>query len=499
MSKYSLKKQLVVSAFLFAACILFACNSEFSSYAYEGDTTSQNDNETTGEIMSEVIDESDYILQEGGFLYEKPKKRMLMRSTKSVVNSFDEDEFRRRIKNAWDNGDTSVDIEDLGITTDMKDQLRDVYRSYINISPDYYFVSGGFSYSYLYTGIIDEFIIDYSVSDNERNEMITKYSDAISEFKKGVNSSWSDFEKIVYINDYLATLCEYDKKLTNPNCYNAYGVLVDHIAVCNGYSLAFNSLADKLGIKSYLVTSSTLNHAWNLVELNGNYYMLDVTWNDPTADRIGRARHYYLLKSYSWFNSTEGKHVASDYVIIDGISADLADDTKYDDYIWKEVDTPFQYINGYWYGSDGGNNISKYSCDGTDWIKEDDVISLSKNRWYVWGTTNSYYYTRDCVSLTSHNNNIIYSTPSIIYQYDFVDNKSTVLYELSDEEKENGYIYGLVKSSGNKLKYRVAQNPGSDTSVLGDVSLPSEVQIDELAPVVTIKYNSKEYNSFTSL
>ena len=48
------------------------------------------------------------------------------------------------------------------------------------------------------------------------------------------------------------------------------------------------------------VISGTANgggHAWNKVKLEGDYYYIDVTWDDPVPDREGRLRYdYYLTK-----------------------------------------------------------------------------------------------------------------------------------------------------------------------------------------------------------
>ena len=46
----------------------------------------------------------------------------------------------------------------------------------------------------------------------------------------------------------------------------------------------------------------TMNHAWNLIVLNGQYYQVDVTWDDPTWDLIGRACHTYMFCSDDAFS-----------------------------------------------------------------------------------------------------------------------------------------------------------------------------------------------------
>ena len=40
-----------------------------------------------------------------------------------------------------------------------------------------------------------------------------------------------------------------------------------------------------------MVTSEVINHAWNLIKLDGEWYQVDVTWDDPVWDRLGRVCH----------------------------------------------------------------------------------------------------------------------------------------------------------------------------------------------------------------
>lgn len=72
----------------------------------------------------------------------------------------------------------------------------------------------------------------------------------------------------------------------------AYGALVKKEAVCQGYAHAFYVLATRCGLEAYIVTSE--NHAWNIVKLDdGNYYHVDVTWEDPYDGDTGRPNKEY--------------------------------------------------------------------------------------------------------------------------------------------------------------------------------------------------------------
>ena len=73
-------------------------------------------------------------------------------------------------------------------------------------------------------------------------------------------SDLSKSEIALAIHDYLALHTRYDYSKDNTNLYNAYGVLVNGLAVCHGYALAYIDLLRKVGVESYFVSSSNLNH-----------------------------------------------------------------------------------------------------------------------------------------------------------------------------------------------------------------------------------------------
>ena len=101
----------------------------------------------------------------------------------------------------------------------------------------------------------------------------------------------SRFEKVLSIHDELANRIAYDKTFSFERAYDAYGALVDGLAVCEGYSEAFKLLCDKNSIPCVLVVGTGITsavpgpHMWNMVQMeDGKWYGVDVTWNDQTED-----------------------------------------------------------------------------------------------------------------------------------------------------------------------------------------------------------------------
>ncbi|MGF0108091.1 hypothetical protein [Clostridium sp. SGI.024] len=78
--------------------------------------------------------------------------------------------------------------------------------------------------------------------------------------------------------------------------HTVYGALINGSAVCDGYEKSVKLLANILGIESGIITSDEMNHAWNYIKINGKYYNLDVTFNDPVPE-TNKRRYTYFNKS----------------------------------------------------------------------------------------------------------------------------------------------------------------------------------------------------------
>jgi len=118
----------------------------------------------------------------------------------------------------------------------------------------------------------------------------------------GIDASMTDFEKELYLHDALVKRVTYNDAAY---AHNAYGALVNGVAVCEGYSEALQILLHRAGIPSFQAYGYANGgpHAWNYVQLDGAWYHTDPTWNDPDD---------YLVHSY--FNISEAM-IAPDHSI----------------------------------------------------------------------------------------------------------------------------------------------------------------------------------------
>ena len=134
------------------------------------------------------------------------------------------------------------------------------------------------------------------------------YNDIINDAISLLDDTMSDTEKALALHDYLVLRCDYDVKykyLDNKVMFTAYSALVNRVAVCQGYALAYIDLLNAAGIESKLVNSDEMNHAWVLVHLEDDWYHVDPTFNDPTFGtqtedgycKPGYVDHEYFLRS----------------------------------------------------------------------------------------------------------------------------------------------------------------------------------------------------------
>ena len=116
----------------------------------------------------------------------------------------------------------------------------------------------------------------------------------------------SDYELVCAVNDYLCDTAYYPPvEPYAPITHTAYGALKDGVAVCEGYACAAMLMLRALGIPCDLEVGTCIGgggHGWNLVQLDGQWYQLDVTWNDGSSSREDYllVNDDYMRKSRTW-------------------------------------------------------------------------------------------------------------------------------------------------------------------------------------------------------
>jgi len=196
------------------------------------------------------------------------------------------------------------------------------------IQNPYVFVDG-WTYQATIRGIVLRPDYVYSDTRAEHKRVDTAAAVAAGLQKTGITPEMSVEKKVRAIHDYVASVATYDsvaadaitagssEGLRVEQSQEAYGILVAGTAVCNGYAQAFQAIAEAAGLSSIIVTGQALSgvtvgpHAWNRVLVDGEWLIVDVTWDD--ADALGTHEQYLLVDPSSALLNT--RTADSDWVV----------------------------------------------------------------------------------------------------------------------------------------------------------------------------------------
>lgn len=205
-------------------------------------------------------------------------------------------------------------------------EVADMYLRILDEHPEFFWLGNGYSYSsvpIINITVFSPFI--YDIEKSEIQKMRTEAENKASEILSGISEFSSDYAKELYLHNALITTTQYDNEcagrilsgVTDEFMPSAtiYGALCTDKAVCSGYAAAFQYLCTKIGLECRRVcgyiNSDTEeereffvdgSHAWNIVKIDGDYYYVDVTWDDPSYDK---SKEVISEVYYDYFNITE--------------------------------------------------------------------------------------------------------------------------------------------------------------------------------------------------
>ncbi len=363
----------------------------------------------------------------------------------SVIQS--QSDVYNTIYSGLENSLSSINIEQYNLNSEA---AFDVYFKLLKETPEFFYVAGTCNIS-TRNGIVVSIKPIYLMSGSQLSNAKQQYNTILSGIVNGVNAAWSDIEKVMYVNEYFTTNFRYDSSLSK---YDTYTLFTEKTGVCQAYTLGFIAVMRELNIPVSYAESTDMNHIWNVVQVGGNWYHIDVTWNDPTADKPGRSSHTNFLLSDTGIQGTNHYNWESDYT---------CSSTKYDNYFWKKVDAPFVNANGYWYYvSKDDYNLYKYNFSNNT----STALFKINEKWPVIGSASTWV---GCFSgLGVYNKNLYYSTPTKIYVYNTATGRSDVIHT---PDTSNGYIYYFTINS-NILTYYIYKSPNDSTMTdSGNVTL----------------------------
>ena len=278
-------------------------------------------------------------------------------------------EFTNRLCSAIKNLEASVNLEDLNIkyTENSIGILKRRYNAVLNsVAESFVCTAGGSVYTYYPDGNLVQLSLGLKTN---AAAMLSDYNNekkaALSSLFPNGAADMTKTEIALAIHDYIALHTRYDYTLTNSNMHNSYGALVNGIAVCQGYALAYIDLLREVGVESYFVSSSNLNHGWNVINTESGWYHSDVTWDDPRpnigeytndGDYMGYCQHDYFMNTteqiqQNHFAVNNTTYDAATSVIF-GTTPIVAAKEHTNSAFWSGIKCGMVRINGTWYYND---------------------------------------------------------------------------------------------------------------------------------------------------
>ena len=217
--------------------------------------------------------------------------------------------YERACANSEDGKGTEITIHIDPSSEEFHTAFSRAYNALLFDHPELFWLtmSGGiFQYSY-YRDIFSEntYKVRFKLTEHytDLDERVAEFEAAAAELLSGVDLDQPDPLVALQIHDRLIDTVSYDDVLASSDAvdlaHTAYGALVcnsrgeAHTAVCDGYSYAYEYLLQKAGIPCIVLAGragedreNAGSHSWNMVKLDGEWYEVDITWNDITIGSI---------------------------------------------------------------------------------------------------------------------------------------------------------------------------------------------------------------------
>ena len=208
-------------------------------------------------------------------------------------------------------------------------------------NPQLFWLDSGYTYSHIANTI---YYINprYTRTAKEAAAIQPKLEEAADKIVAEILKKDSLFERVNYIHDVIVNRTDY--VLTGgAHISDADGVLLNGRALCEGYSKAFAYLCQSVGIETFCVIGRSNNesHMWNIVKLDGEWYHMDVTFDDPVSD--------VPTCSYTFFGLTQDA-IEETHSIIEIVPLPKATATKYNYYnamnipVYDNVETAYNML-----------------------------------------------------------------------------------------------------------------------------------------------------------
>ncbi len=325
----------------------------------------------------------------------------------------------------------------------LTDIMRKIYYNYPEIN---YYVQTN-NYYMNYDGKkITKLTLYYTMTKNQMLEKREFISDIATHVYYQIDEDWTDTQKTLFIHDWLCANYCYDTRLYTADGTENHGMIdmfEDGTGVCQAYAYAMTFLLRQCGIKSYMAISDEDNHGWNVVQIDGKWYHVDATHDDPVFnkyskyDSFGRVLHNKFLLSDSEID--DGHH--DNWYIPFSIEETIYCYKYYGADIYKQAVTSMVPMDdGYWYYLDyeeSGGGLKRTK----NFTTSEHIYTIDR----IWSIRDDGYgYLSYYTGLFEHNGNLFFTDETNLYTYDAETGDVVGVFGLNESGKEDyGRFFGF--------------------------------------------------------
>lgn len=197
------------------------------------------------------------------------------------------------IAEGMQNLETSIFIDSSFIPKDEVEDFAQLISPLIAVEFCYVKRIVGFNKGQYDQGILRVDVEYYVDSKSEADKMVSELRTKANSVIKSIKSSSSDYNKIQALHDWLVrnVTPDADNYQDRDDLWvaSAYGAIVDGRATCLGYAKAMFYLLSKAGYDATFVVGKghAAKHIWVKVRMDGKWYNIDPTWDDPVSQTAG--------------------------------------------------------------------------------------------------------------------------------------------------------------------------------------------------------------------
>ena len=178
----------------------------------------------------------------------------------------------------------SIDVSLYSLTPE---ELSRVFSSVVKDDPYLFFVDYTLSYSFRPGGCVLSLKPTYNLWGQAVHSAWDYCRAQVIHIADIANNYDTDVQKALFVHDYICSNYGYDASLQSDDMYSFF---LTGRGTCQSYAAVYMAVMRECGIEAHFVASDTIAHIWNYVKLDGEWYHVDLTWDDSEED-VSR-RHF---------------------------------------------------------------------------------------------------------------------------------------------------------------------------------------------------------------